>query len=61
MLKPNKHYQTAAEVMGYTGAHDLRKPVGMASKLVNVELQTLIDKYGHSLVKTSSYLTIQTA
>lgn len=37
----NEYYQTAAEVMGYTGAfvHDLNKPVGMARKLVSVERQ----------------------
>lgn len=37
----NEYYQTAAEVMGYTGnfVHDLSKPVGMARKLVNVERQ----------------------
>jgi len=38
----NEYYQTAAEVMGYTGhfVHDLGKPVGMARKLVSVERQT---------------------
>ena len=38
----NDYYQAAAEVMGYTGGfeHDLGKPVGMARKLVSVELQT---------------------
>lgn len=37
----NDYYQTAAEVIGYTGGfkHDLGKPVGMARKLVSVELQ----------------------
>lgn len=37
----NDYYQAAAEVMGYTGGfkHDLGKPVGMARKLVSVELQ----------------------
>jgi GDP-L-fucose synthase len=37
----NDYYQTAAEVMGYAGGfkHDLDKPVGMARKLVSVELQ----------------------
>ena len=37
----NEYYQTAADVMGYTGSfvHDLSKPVGMARKLVNVERQ----------------------
>lgn len=37
----NQYYQAAAEVMGYTGGfvHDLGKPVGMARKLVSVELQ----------------------
>lgn len=38
----NDYYQTAAEVMGYAGGfeHDIGKPVGMARKLVSVELQT---------------------
>lgn len=38
----NDYYQAAAEAMGYTGGfeHDLGKPVGMARKLVSVELQT---------------------
>ena len=38
----NDYYQAAAEVMGYAGGfeHDLSKPVGMARKLVSVELQT---------------------
>ena len=38
----NDYYQAAAEVMGYAGGfeHDLGKPVGMARKLVSVELQT---------------------
>lgn len=38
----NEYYQAAAEVIGYCGAfeHDLGKPVGMARKLVSVELQT---------------------
>ena len=38
----NDYYQAAAEVMGYAGGfeHDLGKPVGMARKLINVELQT---------------------
>lgn len=38
----NDYYQAAAEVIGYVGgfAHDLGKPVGMARKLVSVELQT---------------------
>ena len=37
----NDYYQAAAEVMGYAGGfeHDLSKPVGMARKLVSVELQ----------------------
>ena len=37
----NDFYQAAADVMGYVGSfeHDLEKPVGMARKLVNVELQ----------------------
>ena len=37
----NDYYQAAAAVMGYTGGfeHDLSKPVGMARKLVSVELQ----------------------
>ena len=37
----NEYYQVAADVMGYTGGfvHDFSKPVGMARKLVNVELQ----------------------
>jgi GDP-L-fucose synthase len=37
----NDYYQAAAEVMGYTGEfkHDLGKPVGMARKLVSVDLQ----------------------
>lgn len=38
----NDYYQAAAEVMGYAGdfEHDLGKPVGMARKVVSVELQT---------------------
>ena len=38
----NDYYQAAAEVMGYVGdfEHDLGKPVGMARKVVSVELQT---------------------
>jgi GDP-L-fucose synthase len=38
----NDYYQTAAEVMGYAGGfvHDLGKPVGMARKLVSIDLQT---------------------
>ena len=37
----NEYYQSAADVLGYTGGftHDLSKPVGMARKLVNVERQ----------------------
>lgn len=37
----NEYYQAVAEVMNYQGEfeHDLSKPVGMARKLVNVELQ----------------------
>jgi GDP-L-fucose synthase len=37
----NDYYRAAAEVMGYTGnfVHDTSKPVGMARKLVSVELQ----------------------
>jgi GDP-L-fucose synthase len=37
----NEYYEAAADVIGYTGSfvHDLSKPVGMARKLVNVELQ----------------------
>ena len=33
----NDYYQTAAEVVGYTGAftHDLTKPVGMKQKLID--------------------------
>ena len=43
----NDYYQAAAEVIGYVGGfeHDLGKPVGMARKLVSVELQT---KWGWS-------------
>ena len=40
----NEYYQTAAEVMSYTGdfIHDLTKPVGMKRKLVSVkQLQSL--------------------
>jgi GDP-L-fucose synthase len=38
----NDYYHAAAEVMGYAGdfEHDLSKPVGMARKLVSVDLQT---------------------
>lgn len=38
----NDYYQVTADVMGYTGSfvHDIKKPVGMARKLVNVERQT---------------------
>jgi GDP-L-fucose synthase len=37
----DEYYQTAAEVMGYTGSfiHDPGKPVGMARKLVSVARQ----------------------
>lgn len=37
----NEYYETAAKVIGYTGAfvHDLTKPVGMARKLVDVQKQ----------------------
>jgi len=37
----NEYYQTAADVMGYTGifVHDTSKPIGMARKLVSVERQ----------------------
>ena len=37
----NEYYQTAADIMGYTGSfvHDLTKPVGMARKLVDVARQ----------------------
>ncbi len=37
----NDYYQSAAEVLGYSGGfiHDLSKPVGMARKLVSVERQ----------------------
>ena len=37
----NDYYHTAAEVMGYEGnfVYDTTKPVGMARKLVNVDLQ----------------------
>jgi GDP-L-fucose synthase len=38
----NEYYQTAAEVIGYSGefVHDLNKPVGMSRKLVSVEKQS---------------------
>jgi GDP-L-fucose synthase len=37
----SEYYQVVGEVLGYTGrfVHDLRKPVGMARKLVSVERQ----------------------
>ncbi len=49
----NEYYQAAAEVLDYQGEfiHDLSKPVGMARKLVDIDLQK---KWGwqarHSLV-----------
>lgn len=38
----NEYYQTAAEVIGYSGRfeHNLDKPVGMSRKLVSVEKQS---------------------
>lgn len=38
----NEYYQAAAQIMNYNGefVHDTSKPVGMARKLVSVDLQT---------------------
>lgn len=58
----NDYYQVAADVMGYTGSfvHDVKKPVGMARKLVSVERQkawgwTARNTLRQGIEKTYSY------